>query len=253
MAKFNLSDWQVENLRLSAFLVFPINPEEMHLWKELMGESPDQIRNLPQQQLVTEDGPYLTGQLHVTVRNNRIDWKLFHNPKNSSHGLPTLGSYANVEEDFRKLMLRWIDNCPAVHRIAYGCVLLLPTESLSDAYSSLNDLLPAVDIDLENTWDLTYRINRKRDSRCGIEQLKINRLSTWSAAQIIDTLVDISAGGNRPPKVTYSPNSNSFCRLELDINTAAEYTQQLDQNFVPEIFSELIEAGNEIAVAGDVS
>ena len=252
MAKLNLSDWQVENLRLSAFLVSPVIPGEMHLWEELMGRVPDQIRNLPQQQLVTEDGPYLAGRLHVKARNNRIDWKLLHNPKNSSHGLPTLGSYANFEDDFRKLMLRWIDNCPAVHRIAYGCVLLLPTENLSDAYSKLNDLLPAVDIDLENTWEFMYRINRKRDSRCGIQQLKINRLSTWSASRIIDTLVDISSGRNRPPKVTYSPNPKCFCRLELDINTAAEYAQELDKNFVKDIFSELVEAGNEIAVAGDV-
>ena len=252
MAKFNLSDWQVENLRLSAFLVSPVNPEKMHLWEELMGKVPDQIRNLPQQQLVTEDGPYLTGRLHVEVSNNRIDWKLFHDPKNSPHGLPTLGPYADFEGQFRQLMLSWIDNCPTIHRIAYGCVLLLPTESLTDAYSNLNDLLPTVDIDLENTSDLMYRINRKRDSRCGIQQLKINRLSTWSAAQMIGTVVDISAGDIRAPKVTYSPNPKSFCRLELDINTAAEYDQVLDKNLVPDIFSELIEAGDEIAVKGDV-
>ena len=252
MAKFNLSDWQVENLRLSAFLVSPVNPEEIRLWEELMGEVPDQIRSLPQQQLVTEDGPYLTGRLHAEASNNRIDWKLFHDPKNSSHGLPILGPYADFGDQFRQLMLSWIGNCPAIYRIAYGCVLLLPTENPTDAYSNLNGLLPAVDIDLENTSDLMYRINRKRDSRCGIQQLKINRLSTWSAGQMISTVVDISVGDNRPPKVANSPNPKSFCRLELDINTAAEYTQVLDKNFVPDIFSELVETGNEIAIEGDV-
>ena len=252
MAKFNLSDWQVENLRLTAFLVSPVIPEEMHLWKSLMGKVPDQIRNLPQQQLVTEDGPYLTGRLHVETSNNRIDWKLFHDPKNHPHGLPTLGPYVDFEDQFRQLMLSWIDNCPAINRIAYGCVLLLPTEGIKEAYRNLNDLLPSVDIDFENISDLMYRINRKRDSRCGIQHLKINRLSTWSAPQLIGTFFDISADANRPPKVTNLPNPKSFCRLELDINTAAEYTQELHKKFLPDIFIELVEAGNEITVEGDV-
>ena len=253
MAKLNKGDWQVEKLRFSTFLVSPINPGEIHFWENLMGKMPDEIRSQPQQLLVTEEGPFLKGRLHMEARNNRIDWKLFRNPNEPPHGLPTLGSYADLGDEFRKLMLSWINNCPTTQRIAYGCALLLPAESLSDAYSNLNDLLPAVDIDLENTRDLLYRINRRRDSRCGIKQLKINRLSTWSAVQIIGALVDISTDADHPPKVTQLPNPESCCRLELDINTTLENVQVLDENLVPDIFNELVEAGNEIAIEGDIS
>ncbi len=253
MANFGLNEWQVESLRLSAFLVNTIDPEQKHFWESLVGNMPDELRSQPQQQLVTEEGPFLNGRLRVEVRRNRFDWRLVHDLNNPSHELPVLGPYDTLGSSFRDLMLNWLADCPPIYRIAYGGVLLLPAEGQSDAYGKLDDLLQAVNIDLENTQDLTYRINRRRNSRCKIEGLKINRLSTWSVVQIIDTLVEMSAGGHHPPKVIQSPNSKNICRLELDINTAPEFVQELDKNLLPEIFNELVDTGSEIAIKGDVS
>ena len=253
MAESNRDKWQVESLRLSVFLVDAINPVETRSWEPLFGNAPDELRIQQQQQLVTEEGPFLNGRLRAETRSNRFDWRFFPDPKNLPHELPILGSYADLESRFQDLMLRWLSNCPLIHRVAYGGVLLLPTEGLPDAYRKLDRLLPAVQIDPEKTQDLTYRINRRRDSRCGVEGLKINRLSTWSAVQILDAVIDIPASGHRPPKVTQLPNSRSLCRLELDINTIPEFVGEFDKDLVPQIFIELISIGNEIASEGDIA
>ena len=253
MTDIDLKDWQAENLRLSVFMVDPIDPLQTRSWERLVGSVPDELRTQPPQQLVTEEGPFLNGRLRVEARGNRFDWRLFpdHKQLNSSFEFPSLGSYAASEEGFRNLMLKWLDGCPAIHRIAYGAILLLPANSVLDAYKILAALLPAVEIDIKNTRDFTYRINRRRESRCGIDGLKINRLSTWSAVQIIEAVVDVSAGGHPSTKVTQLPNSRNICRLELDINTAPEYTAEFTKDFVAGIFDELVDMGNEIAIRGD--
>jgi len=42
------------------------------------------------------------------------------------------------------------------------------------------------------------------------------------------------------------------CRLELDINTSADYTGQFASQILPEIFMALIDLGKEIAERGDI-
>ena len=150
-------------------------------------------------------------------------------------------------------MLKWLADCPSLHRLGYGSELLLPAGSLPDAYGKLGGLLRGVDVEPENTHDFLYRINRRRTSSCDVEGLEINRISTWSAVQIIETFVDVSGDGERPPKVTRRPNPGSICRLEFDINTIPEFDRALDKDIVPKIFDELVDAGNEIAAKGDVS
>ena len=81
--------------------------------------------------------------------------------------------------------------------------------------------------------------------------MRINRLSTWSVMQIIETSVNISDEG--APRVTRLPNPRDFCRLELDINTIPEFDRELEKSIVPGIFDELVDIGNEIATKGDVS
>lgn len=84
-----------------------------------------------------------------------------------------------------------------------------------------------------------------------MEEMEVNRLSTWSVMQMIETSVNISDEG--APRVARPPNARDFCRLELDINTIPESDRQLEKSIVPEIFDELVDIGNEIATKGDVS
>lgn len=253
MTKCSLIDWQAENLRLSAFVVNAIDPTKRHFWESLIGTPPNEIRHRPQQQLVIEEGPFLNGRLCVEVANSRVDWRLLPDLSNPPRDLPTVGSYDVLEHGFRELMQRWLADCPPVHRLAYGGVLLLPAESLPGALRRLDELLPTVHVDPEITQDFMYRINKRRDSRSGIEDLKINRLSTWAAMQVIETQIHVSEGDQGTLNVTQLPNSRGLCRLEFDINTIPEFDQELDEDKVLDIFNELVDIGNEIATEGDVT
>ena len=90
MTDINLKDWQAENLRLSVFMVDPIDPLQTRSWERLVGSVPDELRTQPPQQLVTEEGPFLNGRLRVEARGNRFDWRLFPDLKqlNSSFEFP---------------------------------------------------------------------------------------------------------------------------------------------------------------------
>ena len=251
----SLGDWYTEELRLSVFLIDAIEPAGAHFWEPLLGNAPEEVYNRPREPRVREEGPFLNGRLRVEVSVNRVDWTLLPAPGIDHHrGLPpVVGSYEALEKDFRVLMLKWLADCPSLHRLGYGSELLLPAGSLPDAYGKLNGLLRGVDVEPENTQDFLYRINRRRTSSCGVEGLEINRISTWSAVQIIETFVDVSGAGERPPKVTRRPDPEGICRLEFDINTIPEFDRALDKDVVPKIFDELVDAGNEIAAKGDVS
>lgn len=151
-------------------------------------------------------------------------------------------------------MHEWLLSCPSVSRLAYGANLLLPVKTLPEACQKLNSLLSAVEIDPKNTWDFLYRINKRRDSRCSVEGLQINRLATWSIVRITEVRVQISVGARRAPQITQSSDADdsNVCRLELDINTAPEFDRTIDKNIRPKLFEELINLGNEITTKGDI-
>ena len=248
MAKISLSKWQTEGLRCSAFLVNDSDPASENLWELLIGNPPEEKNVRPQQRLVKEEGPFLTGRLSVEARNNRIDWRFSQHPQNAPENLLGVGPYSEAYTEFRNLMERWMNICPPVNRLAYGAVLLLPTTDLQKANRQLDDLLPSVKIDSASARDFHYRINRRRPSKCSVGGLEINRLSTWSAVNISQIGIEISSGGAQ--RIVQSIDT-SVCRLEIDINTAPEFSQNLDDKKL-EILNELVGLGNEIASEGDI-
>ena len=93
-----MSDWQVENLRLTAFVVRPSVPKSGY-WQELVGKAPSEMKKSTQQQMITEVGSYspIDEPLSVEVKNDRIDWRLFCDQTNPSSKLPTVGPYAPLK------------------------------------------------------------------------------------------------------------------------------------------------------------
>lgn len=250
MAASSSRIWQAEGFRLSVFLDDAIDPTNMSFWEQLVGDPPDEVQRKPREQSFKEGGPLFSGRLSVEASKDRIDWRLNFDPNNASDQLPILGSYDSLKEQFRKLMREWFTHCPPTHRLGYGAVLLLPTETSSEACKLLDDLLPAINIDWENTYDFLYRINRRRPSRCNIQGLEINRLATWSVASVSGVRVNFAP--SRPIPSIIQLSDSTLCRLELDINTAPEFRQKLDGNIGSDIFDELVNFGDEIASEGDI-
>ena len=249
MFEMPLSNWQTESLRLSSFVLEPIEFTNVAFWEPLLDQPPTERVVRPSQQLQTEEGPFLDGWLSVETTVNRIDWRLGHNPRSAPQRLPVIGAYDDWKKNFGQLMGKWVASCPAPHRLAYGAVLLLPCTTMSEAYTTLSSFLPRVDIDPDNTFDFQYRINRRRPSESLNGRLGINRLSTWSAGEVARIDVDLSSGTT--PRIR-NVVDGTICRLELDINTAPEYEEAIGKDIVASILDELIELGSEVASKGDI-
>ncbi len=248
MTTARLSDWEVEGLRLSAFLVDAPTPSHTEYWETLVGVAPNERLNRPAQHLTKEEGPFLDGWLSMEAVPNRIDWRWGINPRSITRSLPSIGPYAELEPKFAKLMENWAALCPNAHRFAYGAALLLPAESLSQAHLTLDEMLQ-LNVDVEGTSDFQYRINRRRRANCLNRELMINRLSTWSAGEIAVINVDVSS--STTPKVS-NVVGGAVCRLELDINTAPEFQEIFSGDEATLVFAEMIELAHEIALHGDV-
>ena len=245
----SLDDWQTESLRLSAFVVEPLDSGSRNLWEPLMGAEPEAVHRMPRDRKTKEEGSFLDGFLSVEASDTRIDWRFGQDPKNPIKELPVVGSYAGLQTEFRELMKDWFVHCPPVQRLAYGAVLLVPVKDVYEGNERLNELLPTVEIE-PTTSDFMYRINRRRPA-CSVEGLAINRLSTWSVLSIVGIRLNVPLLDQGVSPVAYT-GDRSVCRLELDINTAPEFRGQIDHSVASEVFCELVDLGNEIASRGDV-
>ncbi len=245
MSETNLGDWRVQQLRLSIFPVNPIDMDEGSYWERLVGEKPDQHHHRRQPYQVFEGGPFGDGYLVAEADSNRVHWRMLPKPESDSAGSEIIGFYAEQQERFSKIMLRWLENSPLLQRIGFGGVLVLDANDLPDACSKLARLLPAVSIDTENTRDFMYGINRRIKSRQEIPELELNRLAKWSVEQ----LFEVSDPSDRS---TWQPSKTlTFCKFEFDINTVRDFTGEMPNKLVTNIFKELVQRANELIVYGD--
>ncbi len=246
----NVANWQTESLRHTTFLLSPIEQTESSIWERLVGKAPDEKISRPSERLTIESGEFSKGTLHVESRSDRIDWRLSFNPRNPPGDLPTLGPYEESFVDFQELLLGWPDLCPRATRVALGAVLLWPVSDLRSAHRLIKDMMPLHSLDLENTSDFLFRINRRRNLQNNGINLQINRISTWSIANISRIQVDVSS----PERATVRTSDDScICRLELDMNTVPDTGVELENHLLSDIFASLVNYAKEIAIRGDIS
>lgn len=241
-------NWFVESLRCSVFSIEELEPQQfLDAWERLMQAPPDETAIKERQQLVTVEGAFEPGRLHVEIRPRRIDWRLRPGVDDGTRTYPLLGAYNEVEEPFTDKMQEWLRRaCPPVHRLAYGVVLVLPADDIAAANRQLDDLVQSVRLLApDSSRDLEFRVNMRRNSQ-RVEELPVNRLAKWSAIELqrLEISQDI---GQR----VGSWKSEPMCRLELDVNSAPEHVDVL-RDTLP-LFEELVAFANEISKEGDVS
>jgi hypothetical protein len=246
----SISDWEVESLRVTAFPTQNAELKPDNWWQGTVGSEPE--TQFVQGKLGEKrfQGAFEGGQLTLRVQPGRIDW-LFggaNTEQAASRGelILSSGKFENVSPRFTELVQRWLPMSPPLSRIAFGAVVLLPVQNRVTGYKKLVPYLPSVKIDPEGSRELLYRINRPRMSQTGIKDLHIHRLSTWAVADV--RVVSINAG-----QATVNPVEGTFlCRVELDINTAAEFSGGFDPDRSQKTLKELIQLGIEILEKGDV-
>lgn len=243
--------WRVQNMRLIAFPREPQSAVPQSWWREVTGAEPESVSERRQKQEKEESGVYEGTLLTLGLDLLRIQWTVAPQLDAESINLeeqpPVLGPFVQRKNWFRDLMERWLPRCPPIHRLAFTASLLQPTSNHQTGYELLNRYLRWVDIDPQSS-EFLYRINRRRPSGTGIPNLMLNRLSTWVVAKF-GVLVAAVGGGH--PEQQFRPTENYACAVELDINTTPDFTGLLPQDNLIRIFTELVEAGVDIAQNGD--
>jgi hypothetical protein len=243
------AEWQAESLRLTAFLSPSAQIGEQHWWKTLIGEFPDSKISQPRTGIEQEEGRFkddkVEGKLVLMIQPTRIDWQLVPLDIPDS-GFSITGSFLNSLDSFLSLMLRWLEKAPPIQRLAFGAGLFQMVNSSQEGYKRISNYLPfKVD---EDSSDFLYQINRPRKStNAEISNLTINRLSRWNLSLLASFVFSPSQ-----PTPYITNLAQIAVRLDLDINTTADFSIELPSEQLPSIFRELIELGREITSEGDV-
>lgn len=247
-----LAAWQVELLRATAF----VEPEgaiaPSNWWDNLVGLPPESVSSRPKTGREQREGTFQGRKLILQVQPDRVDW-LFapavpEKPGELPESPPSAGSFPDVLKPFLTLVLDWLKIAPPISRLAFGATLFQSVEDRRAGYLHLANYLRSVQLD-PDTSDFSYQINRPRNSKSGVPELKINRLMKWSV--MLFTLFGMSFEKKMPAKATIT-GQESHCRLELDINTAPDFPGPLPPAEVADIFQELVGLAEEIAAEGDV-
>jgi hypothetical protein len=245
----DIAEWQAESLRLTAFLSPSAQIHEQDWWKALTGELSDRKTSEPRTGIQQEEGRFkddkVDGKLFLMIQPTRIDWQLV--PLDSPElGFPTMGSFLDSVDSFLALMLRWLETAPPIQRLAFGASLFQLVNNSQEGYKRLSTYLH-FNLD-EDSSDFFYQINRPRkSSSIRTSDLTINRLSKWS----ISLLASLAFSPNQLAQYIVKP-AQFAVRLELDINTAGDFSDELPSEQLPQIFRELVELGQEIVTEGDV-
>jgi hypothetical protein len=240
--------WRVLGIRL---VVFPSDTgeEPPNVWKDALNGVPDTDESQPKQLTRVQTGPWRGGSLQITITPATIF--LVASPGLSQEGGPDLEAWpaAEVIREFRELTHPWISSAPLQpKRIGFGLNSLLAADDRRAAYQQLQELIPSVAIDPEETSDLFYQINRPVSSRVSNELL-LNRLMKWSAPMFRTLRVQVTAPGNA--QTTTAPG-RTFAGLDNDVNTSAERTTPLDQGSLGAIYDELIDLALENLEFGEL-
>lgn len=214
-------------------------------WRDLVGELPETKNTQPRTGEQVETGHYGDGNLVLNTHAIRIDWRYrVDELAFETSRIPTLGNFQQAVDKFRDLMNRWLgmNDTPSFVRLAFGVDLIHPVDRSEEVYSVLKKYLP-FDVDLKNASDFLYQINRRRDANVDIPSLSINRLSKWSGLKMELTILQ---------PIQQSPTKLFAARLELDINTADDFEDEIPPSKTEELFQELIALGEEISRQGDI-
>lgn len=244
--KTDLTTWQVESLRTTCFLSPAAAFEASTWWQDVVGQPSENRIMRAKDSFQQEDGTINNAKVVLGILPTRIDWLM--GPSEAGNEF-FIGSFQDSLDSYLDLMSRWFKICPPVRRLAFGVILMLPVKDRTAGYELMANYLPNVKLDPIGSSDFLYQINRPRDSQLGIPELEINRLTKWSVAKRGIVRFQLSPDA----QVSLFPSLETYgCRLELDINTVADYKGDLPSEQLSNIFQELIDLGKEIAITGDI-
>ena len=243
--KADLSTWQVESFRVTCFPSSATEFNAANWWQDVVGEQPENTVVRARDGFRQDEGNFNGRKVVLGIQPIRIDWLM--GSKGEENEL-TISSFQDSLDSFLELMSRWFKISPPLRRLAFGVILALPVNDRRSGYEFIANYLPDVKLDPVRSSDFLYQINRLRNSQL-VSGLEINRLSKWSVVKQGLARVDLLPEA----RVSLFPSSDTFsCRSELDINTSADYKNDLPVDKLTNVFLELVDLAKEIALKGDI-
>lgn len=217
------ADWLAENARFTGFYSAKPNLPWSEIFTEVFGQPPStelkQFGDLLTKLDATKDGIAYT----LAITPVRID--MIASPDITVQSSQPRGPVLNIgqaQSALRSLEAqadKFAQRCPGFDRYALGLVGLLPRNTNRDAYLLVQTLLNEfVELDVDNSSDFFYRINRPRTVKLGARPVKINRISTWASVNSQTAAFVPNAEG---PKFMSASAVNAV-RVEIDISSPAD-------------------------------
>lgn len=246
-----LDKWQVDTLRLTLFASTDVGLEEPTWWLDVFGKEPIEKKTRPVDGTHQQIGDHEGRTFVLSIRNRRIDWICAPNIREIKRrdAILSLGTVTTVLDLFIPTISRWfgLETCPPAKRLAFGATLFHAVADQEAGNRLFSNYLPHIELDNDNIRDFGYQSNRRRQTTTGIPGLYINRLAKWSVLQVQPRLVELPHG-----TASIEVPEHDACRLELDMNTSAEFKEEITREKLPALFQELAELGKQIVEEGDV-
>ena len=248
------SVWQARSLRVTAFPSPSAKIGEPKWWRELLGADAETRNQRVSRGELVEHGPFDTGLLTLTINPIRIDWTLSFRPEpDSGVGIPSLGGFQEAGDRFIKLMEEWfgLATSPPLRRVAFGAILDQLVDNHEEGCHILAKYLSCVQLS-PAARDFLYQINRPRELQSSqTRKLSVNRLTKWSCVALQQGIIHHSLDGSQSTSSILG-ETRYACNLELDINTPADFMDELPRQALAQILREQYDLGKELAEKGDI-
>jgi len=247
MPTSNNIDWQIESIRVTAFVNGSLNPDMLETWiGEVSENSPSQINKTPSSFIGVSRST--AGFLRTNWNANRLDVKL------SSEQPQNRQTIAPMSEA-TSLFSRFVDRIPEIgelaliDRLAIGLVLSFQVPNESEGLKILSTSIVGLNLP-ESARDFLYRVNHPCKS-CTVDDLSLNRLATWSVGKVQVIRFQINPDGSQDQQtISEAPPA---IRLELDINTDQAVQLGADLERLGNLLEELKTIALNVASGGEAT
>lgn len=256
MPRFPFSEWHAEQLRLTVFPVLGATTRSPEWWEFVVASPPDETNSNLRKGTTVVGGAFAPGKLILGLAPDRIDWLFVPPDPELDAGLPesgfvSIGPVREALRTFSDVAERWFgrDDVPEIARVAFGAILTHAEPDRRSAYALLPDYVP-VRVDPDSSSDFLFQINLPVASTT-IDGLRLNRLTRLAVASVSQLTLRFTAGAAGAAVASQArPPFAHALRLELDINTVAEFQGPIPRRDLIRVYRELVALGEGIATGG---
>ncbi|MCC8985541.1 MAG: hypothetical protein LM513_03020 [Nitrospira sp.] len=247
MPTSNSIDWQIESIRVTAFVKDKLNPDMLETWIEKVSEnSPSQINKTSSS--FTGVSRSTAGFIRTSWDSNRLDVILSSEQSQSSQMVAPISEVTSLFSRFVDRIPE-IDELTPVDRLALGLILIFQVPSEPEGLEILSPSIVSLNLN-RSARDFLYRVNHPCKS-CTVDGLDLNRLATWSVGRV--QLVRILIKPDNPQVQQTISEAPTAIRLELDINTDQAMKLGANLELLKNLLNELKTIAVNVAIGGEAT